>query len=116
MPLTLTINSRFVQVHDGAAVLDAINASGAYIIQLCKDPDMKPLGACPAPGRCGAGPEEIFSTSVKLAESAGDFLTNSAYDPNSKIPEYKVCPVRVDAQEAVPAGPSSRRRQRRPAG
>ncbi len=38
---------------------------------------------------------EIFIPFVKLAESAANFLTNSAYDPDSKIPEYKVCAVRV---------------------
>ena len=30
----------------GHSVLDVINSSGTYIPQLCKDPDMKPLGAC----------------------------------------------------------------------
>jgi len=29
-------------------------------------------------------------------ESAASFLTNSAFDPSSKIPEYKVCAVRVE--------------------
>jgi assimilatory nitrate reductase catalytic subunit len=33
---------------------------------------------------------------VRLAESAANFLTNSALDPSSKIPEYKVCAVRVE--------------------
>jgi predicted molibdopterin-dependent oxidoreductase YjgC len=46
-------------------------------------------------------PGEIFVPFVKLAESAANFLTNSAHDPDSKIPEYKVCAVRV---ERVPAG------------
>ena len=46
MTTTLTINGSPVQVHDGATVLDAINQSGTYISQLCKDPDMKPIGAC----------------------------------------------------------------------
>jgi predicted molibdopterin-dependent oxidoreductase YjgC len=40
---------------------------------------------------------EIFIPFVKLSESAANFLTNSVYDPNSKIPEYKVCAVRLDA-------------------
>ena len=46
MPITLTINDNPVTVPEGASVLDAINASGTYISQLCKDPDMKPIGAC----------------------------------------------------------------------
>jgi formate dehydrogenase alpha subunit len=44
---------------------------------------------------------EIFVPFVKLAESAANFLTNSAHDPDSKIPEYKVCAVRV---ERLPSG------------
>ncbi|HET8576649.1 MAG TPA: formate dehydrogenase subunit alpha [Methylomirabilota bacterium] len=42
-------------------------------------------------------PGAIFVPFVKLAESAANFLTNSAYDPSSKIPEYKVCAVRLEA-------------------
>ena len=46
MTITLTINGREVQAPNGSSVLDAINASGTYISQLCKDPDMKAIGAC----------------------------------------------------------------------
>ena len=46
MTITLAINGKQVTVNDGASVLDAINQSGGYISQLCKDPDMKPIGAC----------------------------------------------------------------------
>ena len=42
---------------------------------------------------------EIFIPFVKLNESAANFLTNSAYDPDTLIPEYKVCAVRVEAAE-----------------
>jgi predicted molibdopterin-dependent oxidoreductase YjgC len=42
---------------------------------------------------------EVFIPFVKLSESAANFLTNSAYDPDSKIPEYKVCAVRLDSIE-----------------
>jgi formate dehydrogenase alpha subunit len=42
----------------------------------------------------------IFVPFVKLADSAANFLTNSAHDPASKIPEYKVCAVRVEAVKA----------------
>jgi len=41
-------------------------------------------------------PGAIFVPFVKLADSAANFLTNSAHDPLSKIPEYKVCAVRVE--------------------
>ena len=46
MIVTLQINGSEVEVLDGASVLDAINSSGTYVSQLCKDPDMKPIGAC----------------------------------------------------------------------
>lgn len=46
MTINLAINGHSVEVSDGASVLDAINQSGTYISQLCKDPDMKPIGAC----------------------------------------------------------------------
>jgi formate dehydrogenase alpha subunit len=38
----------------------------------------------------------IFIPFVKLSDSAANFLTNSAADPVSKIPEYKVCAVRLE--------------------
>jgi predicted molibdopterin-dependent oxidoreductase YjgC len=31
-----------------------------------------------------------------FAESAANILTNSAFDPVAKIPEYKVCAVKVE--------------------
>jgi formate dehydrogenase alpha subunit len=40
-------------------------------------------------------PGAIFVPFVKLGESAANFLTNAAFDPSSKIPEYKVCAVKV---------------------
>ena len=46
MSITLSINGSEVQAPDGVSVLDAVNASGTYVPQLCKDPDMKPIGAC----------------------------------------------------------------------
>ena len=39
---------------------------------------------------------EIFVPFTKLQDHAANYLTNSALDPNSRIPEYKVCAVRVD--------------------
>ncbi len=44
---------------------------------------------------------EVFVPFVKLQEHAANFLTNSALDPDSKIPEYKVCAVRIEKIEAV---------------
>jgi formate dehydrogenase alpha subunit len=37
----------------------------------------------------------VFIPFVKLSDSAANFLTNPASDPVSKIPEYKVCAVRL---------------------
>ncbi|HXJ77965.1 MAG TPA: formate dehydrogenase subunit alpha [Candidatus Methylomirabilis sp.] len=45
-------------------------------------------------------PGAIFVPFVKLADSAANFLTNGAFDPASKIPEYKVCAVRVESVRA----------------
>ena len=39
---------------------------------------------------------EVFVPFVRLAESAANFLTNAAFDPDPKIPEYKVCAVRIE--------------------
>ena len=41
-------------------------------------------------------PGAIFVPFVKLADSAANFLTNAALDPSAKIPEYKVCAVRLE--------------------
>ncbi len=41
-------------------------------------------------------PGETFVPFVKLQESAANFLTNAQFDPDSKIPEYKVCAVNVE--------------------
>ncbi|HAL49406.1 MAG TPA: formate dehydrogenase subunit alpha, partial [Dehalococcoidia bacterium] len=41
-------------------------------------------------------PGELFVPFVKLQEHAANFLTNSALDPASRIPEYKVCAVRFE--------------------
>ena len=44
-------------------------------------------------------PGLIFTT-FHFAESAANFLTNPALDPQAKIPEYKVCAVRIEAVDA----------------
>ncbi|MGH7402947.1 MAG: molybdopterin oxidoreductase family protein, partial [Candidatus Rokuibacteriota bacterium] len=41
-------------------------------------------------------PGAVFVPFVKLSDSAANFLTNAAYDPSAKIPEYKVCAVRLE--------------------
>ena len=44
--LNATVDGRAVAVPAGASALDAINAAGVLVPQLCKDPDQKPRGAC----------------------------------------------------------------------
>ena len=44
--MKLTVDGRAVEVGAGATVLDAVNALGVPLPQLCKDPDRSPLGAC----------------------------------------------------------------------
>ena len=46
-------------------------------------------------------PGAVFVPFVKLADSAANFLTSPAFDPVSKIPEYKVCAVRVERLPAA---------------
>ncbi|HLZ72416.1 MAG TPA: formate dehydrogenase subunit alpha [Dehalococcoidia bacterium] len=41
-------------------------------------------------------PGEVFVPFVQLEGAAANFLTNNVYDPTAKIPEYKVCAVRID--------------------
>ncbi len=53
-------------------------------------------------------PGDVFIPFVKLQEKNANFLTNAVYDPKSRIPEYKVCAVRIEK----PGSPSSWRRGR----
>ncbi|HXH23138.1 MAG TPA: formate dehydrogenase subunit alpha [Dehalococcoidia bacterium] len=41
-------------------------------------------------------PGDVFVPFVKLQEHNANFLTNAVYDPKSRIPEYKVCAVRIE--------------------
>src|SRR5438067_13190774 len=44
--LHVEVDGRAVEITEGASALDAINAAGVYVPQLCKDPDQMPRGAC----------------------------------------------------------------------
>src|SRR5919202_1977525 len=44
--LSVSVDGLPVEVPQGSSALDAINAAGVYIPQLCKDPDQKARGAC----------------------------------------------------------------------
>ena len=50
-------------------------------------------GRAPFTEKMRAG--EVFAPFVKLQDSTANFLTNSVFDPTLKIPEYKVCVVRI---------------------
>ena len=52
---------------------------------------------------------EIFVPFVKLKDHAANFLTNSAFDPDSKIPEYKVCAVRIEKIDTDGDAPKRRK-------
>jgi predicted molibdopterin-dependent oxidoreductase YjgC len=54
-------------------------------------------------------PGEVFIPFVQLQGAAVNFLTNNVYDPTAKIPEYKVCAVRIDK----PGDARTWRRERR---
>ena len=55
---------------------------------------------------------EVFVPFVKLEKHAANFLTNSAHDPTSKIPEYKVCAVRIE-KIGADAGPHAKSRRKK---
>src|SRR5947207_11952711 len=44
--LSVSVDGQSVKVPVGASALDAINAAGIYVPQLCKDPDQRARGAC----------------------------------------------------------------------
>ena len=54
----------------------------------------------------------IFVPFARLGEFSANYLTNAVYDPQSRIPEYKVCAVRIAKQGA----PDTWRRERRGGG
>ena len=44
--INVTVDGIPVSVKPGASVLDAVNAAGVPLSQLCKDADMPAIGAC----------------------------------------------------------------------
>jgi predicted molibdopterin-dependent oxidoreductase YjgC len=108
--MKLVVDDRPVELDSGGTVLDAVNRLGVTLPQRrlgveIGDPirvpsrrgDLEAFARLPEAVRPGA----IFIPFVKLADSAANFLTNSAHDPSSKIPEYKVCAVRIEAIRAA---------------
>ena len=65
------------------------------------------LKFCVATLTVGMWPVEIFVPIVKLHQFSASPLTNAAYDPSAKLPEYKACAVGVDKVEAGEGSPST---------
>lgn len=59
---------------------------------------------------------EVFVPFVRLSEHAANWLTNNVYDKASRIPEYKVCAVRLDKPGAAHAWRRGRKMAPQPAG
>ena len=89
MSINLQINATTVSVPDGATVLDAVNASGTYVPQLCKDPDMQPIGACRTclvqiegtrgfPASCSVPATDIWKSGPILPRSATSAVASSS--------------------------------------
>ena len=53
---------------------------------------------------------EVFVPFTRLSEHAANWLTNNVYDQTSRIPEYKVCAVRLDKPGKAHAWRRDRRR------
>lgn len=55
-------------------------------------------GAIEARARVGdrVQPGSVFIPFVQLQGTAANFLTNNVFDPRSRIPEYKLCAVRIE--------------------
>jgi formate dehydrogenase alpha subunit len=66
--------------------------SGARVRMISRRGELEGYAQLTEAVRAGA----VFVPFVKLETSAANFLTNSAHDPSAKIPEYKVCAVRLE--------------------
>ncbi|NEC72652.1 molybdopterin dinucleotide binding domain-containing protein, partial [Streptomyces rochei] len=62
-------------------------------------------GRAVAPARITPGirPDTVFMPFHWPGEGRANTLTNPALDPTSRMPEFKVCAVRVEAVKAVDA-------------
>jgi formate dehydrogenase major subunit len=49
-------------------------------------------------------PEGVIFIPFHFAEAAANVLTDKRLDERAKIPDYKVCGVRVEKMAAAPAG------------
>jgi len=79
--LRLYLDGKAINVVPGQTIWEAARRHGVSIPALCHDEQLTPVGAC---GLCA------------LVESPTIQLTNAGLDPVAKIPEFKVCAVRVE--------------------
>lgn len=88
--IKMTIDDREVLVPEDTTILEAARKAGSYVPALCDHPDLKPIGSCKT---YSAG--VVFMT-FHFAETPTNVLTNPALDPIAKIPELKVCAVKIE--------------------
>jgi predicted molibdopterin-dependent oxidoreductase YjgC len=55
----------------------------------------------------GRSPEGVVFIPFHFAEAAANVLTNPLLDTRAKIPDYKVCSVRLERAAAPPARPGA---------
>jgi predicted molibdopterin-dependent oxidoreductase YjgC len=56
----------------------------------------------------GRSPEGTVFIPFHFAEAAANVLTDQRLDERAKIPDYKVCGVRITRAEAIPSHPGSK--------
>jgi formate dehydrogenase alpha subunit len=81
-----------VAIHPSDALRLGVATGGAVLVSSRRG-ELRGYARVTEAVRAGA----VFVPFVKLADSAANFLTNAAFDPASKIPEYKVCAVRIES-------------------
>ena len=57
--INLTLDGMAAEAREGSSILEVINAAGVYVPQLCKDPAMPAIGACPDVPCAGRGPTRV---------------------------------------------------------
>lgn len=105
----LFINDRAITASPGQTVLEAANAVGIIIPTLCYHRSLMSVGSCrlclmEVEGRTSEAPSctlpaaegIVFGNFHFPAEHNINSVTNRALDPVAKIPEYKVCAVRIE--------------------
>ena len=100
---TFILNGKETPYTPGQMILEAAKVGGIEIPTLCYLKGSTPTGACriclvevKARITEKSAPGSIFMN-FHFTEAPVNFLTNPALDPTGKIPEYKVCAVKLEA-------------------